>query len=61
MPSGPARILHRGDRRTGVRRVAADQVTKEQRDFAKRLNFGVVYGIGAQRFSMMTGLGVTRS
>jgi DNA polymerase I len=38
--------------------VASDQVTKEQRDFAKRLNFGVVYGIGAQRFSMMTGLGV---
>src|SRR5437762_4141161 len=37
--------------------VAQDQVTKEQRDFAKRLNFGVVYGIGAQRFSMMTGLG----
>ena len=33
-----------------------EQVTKEQRDFAKRLNFGVVYGIGAQRFSMMTGL-----
>jgi DNA polymerase I-like protein with 3'-5' exonuclease and polymerase domains len=38
--------------------VAEAQVTKEQRDFAKRLNFGVVYGIGAQRFSMMTGLGV---
>lgn len=38
--------------------VAQDQVTKEQRDFAKRLNFGVVYGIGAQRFSMLTGLGV---
>jgi DNA polymerase I-like protein with 3'-5' exonuclease and polymerase domains len=35
-----------------------DQVTKEQRDFAKRLNFGVVYGIGAQRFSIMTGLSV---
>jgi len=35
--------------------VAADQVTREQRDFAKRLNFGVVYGIGAQRFSIMTG------
>jgi DNA polymerase-1 len=33
-----------------------DQVTREQRDFAKRLNFGVVYGIGAQRFSIMTGL-----
>jgi len=38
--------------------VTQDQVTKEQRDFAKRLNFGVVYGIGAQRFSMMTGLTV---
>jgi DNA polymerase-1 len=38
--------------------VALDQVTREQRDFAKRLNFGVVYGIGAQRFSMMTGLSV---
>jgi DNA polymerase I-like protein with 3'-5' exonuclease and polymerase domains len=37
--------------------VSEEQVTKEQRDFAKRLNFGVVYGIGAQRFSMMTGLG----
>jgi DNA polymerase I-like protein with 3'-5' exonuclease and polymerase domains len=36
--------------------VALEQVTKEQRDFAKRLNFGVVYGIGAQRFSLMTGL-----
>ena len=35
-----------------------DQVTKDQRDFAKRLNFGVVYGIGAQRFAMMTGLTV---
>src|SRR2546428_11944482 len=38
-----------------------DQVTKEQRDFAKRLNFGVVYGIGAPRFSMMTGLSVTEA
>ena len=35
-----------------------DQVTKEQRDFAKRLNFGVVYGIGAQRFALMTGMSV---
>jgi len=34
-------------------------VTKEQRDFAKRLNFGVVYGIGAQRFALMTGLSVS--
>ena len=31
-------------------------MTKEQRDFAKRLNFGVVYGIGAQRFALMTGV-----
>jgi DNA polymerase-1 len=38
--------------------VSVDQVTREQRDFAKRLNFGVVYGIGAQRFSIMTGLSV---
>ena len=36
--------------------ASLDQVTKEQRDFAKRLNFGVVYGIGAQRFALMTGL-----
>ena len=36
--------------------ASIDQVTKEQRDFAKRLNFGVVYGIGAQRFALMTGL-----
>jgi DNA polymerase I-like protein with 3'-5' exonuclease and polymerase domains len=36
-----------------------EQVTKEQRDFAKRLNFGVSYGIGAQRFAMMTGLSVS--
>src|SRR5213080_3171708 len=41
--------------------VSQDQVTKEQRDFAKRLNFGVVYGIGAQRFSMMIGLSVTEA
>src|SRR5262245_10833231 len=39
--------------------VSQDQVSKEQRDFAKRLNFGVVYGIGAQRFSIMTGVGVS--
>jgi DNA polymerase I-like protein with 3'-5' exonuclease and polymerase domains len=38
--------------------ASIDQVTKEQRDFAKRLNFGVVYGIGAQRFALMTGVTV---
>src|SRR5258708_1960227 len=41
--------------------VEQDKGTREQRDFAKRLNFGVVYGIGAQRFSMMTGLGVSEA
>ncbi len=41
--------------------VALDQVSKEQRDFAKRLNFGVVYGIGAQRFALMTGLSVAEA
>ena len=41
-----------------VSNVPLDQVSKDQRDFAKRLNFGVVYGIGAQRFSIMTGLSV---
>jgi DNA polymerase I-like protein with 3'-5' exonuclease and polymerase domains len=41
--------------------VPLDQVTKEQRDFAKRLNFGVVYGIGAQRFSTMTGLSLNQA
>jgi DNA polymerase I-like protein with 3'-5' exonuclease and polymerase domains len=41
--------------------VSLDQVSKDQRDFAKRLNFGVVYGIGAQRFALMTGLTVPES
>lgn len=36
--------------------VAPADVTPEQRSFAKRLNFGVVYGIGASRFGLMTGL-----
>ncbi len=44
-----------------VFKTSLDQVTKEQRDFAKRLNFGVVYGIGAQRFSMMTGISLADS
>lgn len=32
------------------------QVTQEQRSFAKRLNFGVVYGIGAKRLALLTGI-----
>ena len=41
--------------------VPLDQVTADQRSFAKRLNFGVVYGIGAQRFALMTGVSVTEA
>ena len=41
--------------------VALDQVNSDQRSFAKRLNFGVVYGIGAQRFSMLKGLSVSEA
>ena len=36
--------------------VKLEDVTPDQRSFAKRLNFGVVYGIGASRFATMTGL-----
>ena len=36
--------------------ITAEAVTADQRSFAKRLNFGVVYGIGSSRFAMMTGL-----
>jgi DNA polymerase-1 len=38
--------------------VRIDQVSPDQRDFAKRLNFGVVYGIGAPRFANMTGMSI---
>ncbi|MCU1289309.1 MAG: DNA-directed polymerase [Acidobacteria bacterium] len=41
--------------------AAPEEVTSEQRSFAKRLNFGVVYGIGAQRFALMTGLTQTEA
>lgn len=36
--------------------VDIGHVTKEQRHFAKTLNFGVVYGMGAEAFSRSTGL-----
>jgi len=36
--------------------VKPEDVTPEQRSFAKRLNFGVVYGMGASRFAEMTGI-----
>lgn len=41
--------------------IKPEEVSSEQRSFAKRLNFGVVYGIGSQRFAMMTGLTQTEA
>jgi DNA polymerase I len=41
--------------------VKPEDVTSDQRSFAKRLNFGVVYGIGSQRFALMTGLTQTEA
>ncbi len=41
--------------------IKPEEVTSEQRSFAKRLNFGVVYGIGSQRFALMTGLTQTEA
>lgn len=41
--------------------IAETDVTPDQRSFAKRLNFGVVYGIGSSRFAMMTGLTQTEA
>lgn len=36
--------------------IKIDKVTKKQRDFAKTLNFGVIYGMGPSAFSRATGL-----
>ncbi len=41
--------------------ISAAEVSADQRSFAKRLNFGVVYGIGASRFAQMTGLSQTQA
>ncbi|MGC2237126.1 MAG: DNA polymerase [Pyrinomonadaceae bacterium] len=41
--------------------VKPEEVSADQRSFAKRLNFGVVYGIGSQRFALMTGLSQTEA
>ncbi len=41
--------------------VKIEDVTAEQRSFAKRLNFGVVYGIGANRYAAMTGLSLSNA
>ena len=41
--------------------IAPENVSADQRSFAKRLNFGIVYGVGASRFAMMTGLSQTEA
>ena len=41
--------------------VAPEAVTSDQRSFAKRINFGVVYGIGAQRVSNLTGISLSEA
>lgn len=38
--------------------IPIDAVTSDQRSFAKRINFGVVYGIGANRVANLTGISV---
>lgn len=47
--------LHR-DTASRIFNTAPENVTSDQRSFAKRINFGVVYGIGAQRVSNLTGI-----
>ena len=41
--------------------VKTEDVSADQRSFAKRLNFGVVYGLGASRFAAMTGITNTQA
>jgi DNA polymerase-1 len=41
--------------------IKPDEITADQRSFAKRLNFGIVYGIGASRLALMTGLTQTEA
>ena len=38
-----------------VNNIPMEKVTDEQRSFAKRLNFGIVYGVTPYKFSIMTG------
>ena len=41
--------------------VSPNTVTPDQRAFAKRLNFGMVYGVGAPRIATMSGISVTEA
>lgn len=41
--------------------ISIDKVTSEERSFAKRLNFGIPYGIGASRFAMQSGIQQTEA
>lgn len=52
--------LHR-DTASRIFNTAPENVTSDQRSFAKRINFGVVYGIGAQRVSSLTGISLNEA
>ena len=52
--------LHR-DTASRIFNTAPENVTGDQRSFAKRINFGVVYGIGAQRVSSLTGISLNEA
>jgi DNA polymerase-1 len=41
--------------------IPLDQVTKEQRYFAKRVNFGLMYGMGAYRLARESGLQISEA
>ena len=44
-----------------VNNIAIDQVTREQRSFAKRVNFGLLYGMGAFRLARDSDLTLTQA
>lgn len=47
--------------RTAQLILGKDEVTSEERRLAKIINYGVIYGMGAQKFSRETGISVTEA
>lgn len=41
--------------------VPMEKVTKDQRGLAKNINFGIVYGIGAEKFAVQSGIPVAQA